>query len=106
MKKIPSKVIIACAFCAPCIFGSGLLQLTVPEASGVSRLITWLGIAGGAVETFSWGAREGYTIRGQALGIQIEHAMRCAVMSLIMVLVSILIAGPVLQLAFEILLRK
>lgn len=106
MKKVPNKVLLACAFCAACVALGGVVRLAAPEMEFVSQVIAWLGVAGVAVETFRWGAREGYAIRGRSLGVQIEHVLRCVTMTAIMTVVAMIAAAPVLQMVFDVFYRK
>lgn len=106
MKKIPTKVLAACAISAASIVAGGTLALASPELKFASQTIVWFGLLAVVVETFGWGAREGYAIRGQLLVARVEHALRCAVMSVIMILVSVIIAAPIQQAVFELFFRK
>lgn len=106
MRRIPGKVLAACALGAACMVSGGTLTLAAPELKAVASAIIWLGLAAVAIETFRWGAREGYAIQGQVMATRIEHVLRCAVMSVIMAFISVMIAAPIQQLVFELFFRK
>lgn len=105
MKKIPINVLMACALCATCLVIGGVLRLAAPELGFVSQLVVWCGIGALAIETFGWGAREGCVIRGQSRTVQIERVLRCAAMSVLLVILSAFVAGPILQSVFELFFR-
>jgi hypothetical protein len=71
----------------------------------VSQLLAVLGVFAVAQETFRWGASNGYVIGNQTLGVQVEHGLRCLVMAGIMVLVSGVCGGLILQVLYQLFWR-
>ena len=106
MNAIPRQVLLGCALCAVCIVIAGTLRLASPDLAVAAQVIVILGLAGVTIETFHWGALRGYRILGQPFGMQVEHVVRCGVMSGIMILVSAFVGMPMLFAVFQAFFRR
>lgn len=105
MKKIPNAVLLACGLCAVCVILGGVLRFATEELRWAPLSLAMVGVFVVGRETFRWGASRGYVVHQQALGLQIERVGRCLVMTVILVSVSWLAAGIVLQVLYELFWR-
>lgn len=72
----------------------------------MAQLFSVTGLAVVAIECFRRGEQRGFAIRGQTLAVQIEHPLRCTVMTAVVFGFSAFLGAAVDLFAYELFWRR